>query len=330
MQAVGVAAARETLVTATDPMATLWVGLFHDILAAGLELRWLGDGPGIGRDARVAYSSLLGRYLARSYLTEYEDVRVLVPLDVARRYLADTHFSIGRVRHYGGHEADWIGFDHDGLVIVEAKGTFNNTRDRWHGPQSTPPILQTAISQVRNTLVLHGNRVVPTKRWAIASRWGTEENKREPTLMACLEYDSSGQEHYDGDLAVVRDRLARADVDGVMRGLGHTQPDSSQGIRLQFRDREIGPALGAMAGPFGIRPLPFDDFRRQVDAAFDLGLRISFVFMSSQYYSAGHESSSQLDVLEVDDEYGERFAHRRGLTVVWADPATDSTQIRFN
>ena len=308
-------------------MATLWVGLFHDLLTAGRELRRLDGGPGIGRDARVAYSSLLGRYLARSYLTEYEGVRVLVPLDVARRCLSGTQFSIGRAPNYAGHEADWIGFDDDGLVIVEAKGTFNNARDRWHGPQSTPPILQTATAQARNTLVFDGNRVVPTKHWAIASRWGTEENRREPTLIACLEYDSRNQQDYDGDLTIVRDRLVRADVNGVVIGLKHTQLDFSQEIRLQFRDREIGPALGGMVGPFGVLPLTFESGIRQVDAARDLGLSISLVLMSSQYFAAAHESASQLDALEAYDEFGERFAHRHGLTVIWPDLEADSTQI---
>ena len=329
VQAVGVAAARETLVTATDPMATLWAGLFHDILTAGRELRWLGDGPGIGRDARIAYSSLLGRYLARSYLTEYEGVRVLVPLDVARRCLAGTQFSIGRAPHYAGHEADWVGFDDDGLVIVEAKGTFNNARDRWHGPQSTPPILHTAMSQAKNTEVFDRNQSVPAKRWAIASRWGTELNRRDPTLIASLEYDAEERLQYDGDLANLHEYLIRADVDGVMRGLGHAQPESSRLIRFQFRNRQIGPDFGALVGPFGVRSLPFEGVGRQVEAARDLGLNISVVSMSSRYYAMARESPSQLDELERDDGFGQRFGRRHGLTVTWPDLGADSVPTRF-
>ena len=58
----GNAAARETFATATPHMAAIWTDLFRSMTAPGSELRWRGDGPGIGRDARIAYSSLLGRY----------------------------------------------------------------------------------------------------------------------------------------------------------------------------------------------------------------------------------------------------------------------------
>ena len=47
------------------------------------RLCWRGNGLGIGRDARSAYSGLLGRYMARAHLTEHEGVHVLVPLDEA-------------------------------------------------------------------------------------------------------------------------------------------------------------------------------------------------------------------------------------------------------
>ena len=72
-------------------MAAIWTDLFHSIMVPDSScLRRRGDGPGIGRDARIAYSSLLGRYMARAYLTEREGVRVLVPLDVAKRYFQRT------------------------------------------------------------------------------------------------------------------------------------------------------------------------------------------------------------------------------------------------
>jgi len=66
-------------------MASIWTDLFQSILAPGHQLRWKDDGPGLGRDAKSAYSSLLGRYMARAYLTAFEGVRVMVPLDLAKR-----------------------------------------------------------------------------------------------------------------------------------------------------------------------------------------------------------------------------------------------------
>ena len=91
---LGNAAARETFTTATLPFAAAWTNLFQDMIAAGHDLRWRENGPGVGRDARIAYSSLFGRYMARAYLTANEDVRVLVPLDEAKRLLEGTPYSI--------------------------------------------------------------------------------------------------------------------------------------------------------------------------------------------------------------------------------------------
>ncbi len=129
------------------------------------RLRWFGNGPGIGRDARIAYSSLLGRYMARAYLTEHEGVRVLVPLDVAKRRLEQTAYVIKKDPPSRGLEADWIGIDNHGLVIVEAKGTFNNGIKPWRGPYSRPQILQTAIDQAERTAVFDSRcgRKLPAK-----------------------------------------------------------------------------------------------------------------------------------------------------------------------
>ena len=176
LSVIGNAAARETLVAATPHMAAIWTDLFQSLLVSDSQLRWLRDGPGIGRDARIAYSSLLGRYLARAYLTESEGVRVLVPLDVAKRRFQGTPYIIRKCGR--GLEADWIGLDEQGLVIVEAKGSFNTGIKPWRS-RSRPQILHTAIAQAERTAVFmsHPLRQLPAKRWAIASRWGTEENE---------------------------------------------------------------------------------------------------------------------------------------------------------
>ena len=91
---LGVAAARETFLTTTVPFAAAWTGLFAEMIADCHAMRWRGNGPGVGRDARIAYSGLLGRYMARAYLTAHEGVRVLVPLDEAKRALRETAYCI--------------------------------------------------------------------------------------------------------------------------------------------------------------------------------------------------------------------------------------------
>ena len=45
LSAIGNAAARETFVTATPHMATIWTDLFQSIIAPSSMLRWRGDGP---------------------------------------------------------------------------------------------------------------------------------------------------------------------------------------------------------------------------------------------------------------------------------------------
>ena len=109
LSVIGNAAARETFVTATSHMAAIWTDLFQSMITQDPEFRWRGEGPGIGRDARIAYSSLLGRYMARAYLTEHEGVRVLVPLDKAKRQLKETPYVIEKDPPGRGLEADWIG-----------------------------------------------------------------------------------------------------------------------------------------------------------------------------------------------------------------------------
>ena len=64
----GVAAARETFLTTTVPFAAAWTDLFGEMIADCRVLRWRGNGPGVSRDARIAYSGLLGRFMARAYL----------------------------------------------------------------------------------------------------------------------------------------------------------------------------------------------------------------------------------------------------------------------
>ena len=104
---IGAAAARETLLTRTPHMAAIWTDLFQSLLATSLMLRWSGAGAGVGRDAKIAYSGLLGRHLARAYLTSHEGVRVLIPLDLAKKPLENHGYSIRKDPLGQGYEADW-------------------------------------------------------------------------------------------------------------------------------------------------------------------------------------------------------------------------------
>ena len=218
---LGVAAARETFLTATVPFAAAWTNLFREMLADSHRLQWLGNGPGVGRDARIAYSGLLGRYMARAYLTAYEGICDLIPLDEAKRRLEGTPFSIRKERPGRGHEADWIGHDNRGrVVIAEAKGSFDPGVRAWSGPVYRPAVLQTAIEQAGRTAVFVDWQGTPLRvtRWAIASRWANQCNERIPTLLA---WDPDEEELGPDEYRQLAYHLRRADVDGVMNGLGH-------------------------------------------------------------------------------------------------------------
>ena len=267
LSAIGNAAARETFVTATSHMAAIWTDLFRSMMAPDPELRWWGEGPGIGRDARIAYSSLLGRYIARAYLIEHEGVRVLVPLDEAKRRLKGTPYVIGKDPSSGpGLEADWIGFDDSRLVIVEAKGTFDKGVKTWHDQYSRPQILRTAIAQAQRTAIFARSsyRKLPAKRWAVASRWGTVNNERDPTLLA---WDPEEERLDEDDYQALAKIFMRADLVGVMGGLGYPEETEqivgatetslrvSGNIRVRVGDQDLEPGFPALVGPFGVQPL---------------------------------------------------------------------------
>ena len=308
LSAIGNAAARETLATATPHMATIWTDFFQSILSSGPELRWIGDGPGIGRDARIAYSSLLGRYMARAYLTEQGSARPLVPLDVMKRELQRTSYEIAKDPRSRGLEADWIGLDGSGLVIVEAKGTFDKGVRTWHGPSASPRILQTAIKQAERTAVFqrHTGRKLPATRWAIASRWATDYNHCEPTLFA---WSSEQDKLTHRDYQVLAKCLIRADLGGTLRGLGHSEAAIMLGVAepseyarfgpsqsldesrlprrdLQPADRAPGdiwirvgaqtlePGFAASVGPFGVQPIRGENDLHQVRIALELNLNL--------------------------------------------------------
>ena len=348
LSAIGNAAARETLVTATHHMAAIWTDLFQSMIASDSQLRWSGNGPGIGRDARIAYSSLLGRYLARAYLTEHEGVRILVPLDVAKRRFQETPYVIEKDPPSRGLEADWIGLDNNRLVIVEAKGAFDEGIKTWRGP-SRPLILQTAIEQAERTAVFvrHPRRKLPAKRWAIASRWGTQDNHREPTLLA---WDPEEEKLDKDDYQALVKILLRTDLDSVMGGLGHPEillrtdwagvmgglehleaspSDAAPSERvpgdlwIRVGDQDLDPGFAAMVSPFGVRPLRDENDLLQVRQARNLDFNIAVASLSSRYVRTASQALRWPDEAKTARERSANRANRAGLTVVWPEAGED-------
>ena len=260
-------------------------------------------------------------------------VRLLVPLDVVKRQLKGTPYEIRKDPRSRGLEADWIGLDGSGLVIVEAKGTFDKGFRTWHGPSASPRILQTAIKQAKRTAVFqrYTGRKLPTTRWAIASRWATDYNQREPTLLA---WSSEQNKLTRGDYQVLAKYLIRADLGGTLKGLGHSEAAIMLGVaepsefgrfglsqslnesRLPHRELEpadrapgdiwirvgahtLEPGFAAAIGPFGVQPIRGEYDVHQVRMALELNLNLAVVSLSSRYATTASHERRWPEVLEL-------------------------------
>lgn len=310
-------------------MASIWTDLFQSILAPSPQLRWKDDGPGLGRDAKSAYSSLLGRYTARAYLTAFEGVRVMVPLDLAKRWLQSTPFQIRKDPSGNGLEADWVGLDAHGLVIVEAKGSHDKGSRAWRGPSGIPSALQSAIGQTERTAVFvrASNRKLPSKRWAIASRWGTQENGRDPTLIAWDPEDGK----LDGeDYKSLERILLQADMQAVAAGMRYTGEhgafgiigdtgrtptiEEGAGVRLIVGGRRIEPGLAVILGPFGAMPIRSANDLPRIRQAREFTPNIALASLSTNFIQSVCKGEPPVeDPLHTED----RAASQGGLTVIW-------------
>lgn len=352
--AVGIAAARETLLTQTPHMASMWTDLLASFcLEAESRLLWRDDGPGIGRDARIAYSSLLGRYFARAYLTEEQGVQMLVPLDVAKRKLKVTRFAITK-RTRRGLEADWIGIDRQGLVIAEAKGSFDSRIRAWRGPSALPPTVETAINQAERTVLINRatGRQLRAKRWAVGSRWGTENNERQPTMIAVRDFGQSYQDENSGpvdekDYQELAEALLRAESEAVKDSLAastvggsESSRDSPVPVPIRVGAVTLEPSYSAAFGPFGQQPLRSQDDLEIVRESLKTGVPVAVTSFSDSYFrdimygqrpllrTSGEESWPEDDAAQrirpqVKENLRSLVIERHGLTVSWLDRDQD-------
>jgi hypothetical protein len=77
---VEMAALRETLQTTLGPNPfSAFIRSF--LVPYSAWLKWLGEGPGIGREMRRAFSGLFGRFFARAYLSDCHRLVWFTPLD---------------------------------------------------------------------------------------------------------------------------------------------------------------------------------------------------------------------------------------------------------
>lgn len=223
--------------------------------------------------------------------------------------------------------SSWV--DAHGLVIVEAKGSHDKAVRAWRGPSGIPSVLQSAIGQTERTAVFvrASNRKLPSKRWAIASRWGTQENGRDPTLIAWDPEDGKLDEEDYRSLARV---FLQADMQAVAAGMGYTggggafgvvgdfgrKPTIEEGlsIRLKVGERHIAPGLAVVLGPFGALPIRSAKDLLRIRQAREISPKIALVSLSTKYIQSVREGEHPVeDPLYTED----RAASQGGLTVIW-------------
>lgn len=179
LRLVAMAAAVETL--QVDLVVSGWVGLFQALLAPGLELRWLQNGPGGEAEIKRAYSALFGRFFGRAVLRHEHgcvDLRqVREGMEVAPGYVLQRKPGVSA----RGDLPDWVGWMNNAtvLTICEAKGS----RDSGDWENRIAPSLRDARQQVERVEIRDflGMRI-QTKDWVVGSRWGTEANGKAPTI----------------------------------------------------------------------------------------------------------------------------------------------------
>jgi hypothetical protein len=215
---VELAAFRETLQT------TLGANPFSAFISGFLvpysgSLIWLGEGPGVGREMRRAFSALFGRFFARAYLSDCHNLVWFAPLNgpdhVVRERL--------RVRSRGSRQdlPDWICASRAHLALAEAKGARSGSRLTSY---SHPAPIKQAIKQLQNCRVSTfrrgtGNWVDrKVKGWAVLNRWSFQLSDKEPFLFV-VDPETEGDPLTSDELPPLIRAVAREHVGGLFRGL---------------------------------------------------------------------------------------------------------------
>ena len=222
-------------------------------------------------------------------------------------------------------------------MIVEAKGSSDHTRTTWH--HGRPSILRTAKQQVKTTAVFPkgSQRRLPARRWVVASRWATEKDGLQPTLLVWDPEERNLESDvwrtllhvlFTAELEVLREGFQLAGP----RGVAELQP-----LQVRVGNYVLPRGAVAVAGPFGIRPI-----RRRADLSEWWPVarahgNVAVMALSVEYEEAvrllpsdPERSLALLDKMRTDSfgnnqdhdglegpSIGVRAVSRSGLTVVW-------------
>jgi|GEM_PF-2624302 len=117
------------------------------------------------RETRTALSGLFGRFVARAYLTRYEDFQHFEPIRGDLNALSAWP-GLTLKRNGIGDLPDWIishGVGTGSIAVAEAKGSHNSA-----GPKAA---LDQARKQAKRVKLMAGEVALDVKRFGIATRW---------------------------------------------------------------------------------------------------------------------------------------------------------------
>ncbi len=269
---LALAGAMETL--GTDYLQAAWLRLFTDALADHPNnwLIWRRNGLGVGRELRRGFSALMGRFMARAWLTSRAGCSDFMPLtdDVT------THLGVTVKRKVAGIDLpDWIcAGPSDKVVLAEAKGSWATSRNapRGWGDQDSGPIAK-ALRQLENVEVIDKDAEtdVSLKTWAVASRWSSEHSSNIPFLVA-WDPEREGNTPRDRQFEI-KGKLRRLSTVRILNGLGEPAgarsvlngdvPDGAHdrlNRALRVGTKEMRGGYAALIGWFGVVPSNSPEF----------------------------------------------------------------------
>jgi hypothetical protein len=168
---------------------------------------------GQAREVKVALSGLLGRFVARAYLTRHHGYTIYGHLSSSPVVLhGGQHAQV--VRNARGDLPDWVVWHpgNRGLAIAEAKGSHDP-----HGPFQS---LERAWTQAQRVDLLIAGHSPPLKRFAVATRWGVENSDLSEPIIAVRDPEERGDATPE-EVGAVTIGLVRLHIANLLRGLGH-------------------------------------------------------------------------------------------------------------
>lgn len=220
LEDIAAAGAAETL--ANPVLGAGWLRVLQDALAPHDDdwLVWRQGGLGRGKELRRGFSAILGRFMARAYLERRHGIRDFAPISGPSGLFGGAHLSRDNPKI---DLPDWVALDAaGGLVLAEAKGSHeggNGAPASWGIGTSASNPLARAVRQVKNTVLKDDfGRLVPIRRWAVASRWACEDGHAKPYLVA---WDPEDGPEYDPQrLDQMRIELRRHATAAILAGMG--------------------------------------------------------------------------------------------------------------